>query len=113
MTKRHTKTAKKKPAPKLPFTGKAKKGHATMHVLVGISQTGSMIVHHPSPDETRGDAISELISSFEFGEHVDIHHFTTVLPYAKAPRPKKARTKKIFESVVRETFDPKPDAGAA
>jgi len=100
-TKKKTMT-KKKTYKKPPFDDKAKAGHVTLHVLVGVSHEGSVITYHPSPTDTMAGAISELQENFDFGEHVDVHHFTTVLPFAKAPKVKKARTKKVG-TVVRES----------
>ncbi len=110
MTKRSTKQTKKA-APKLPFSDKAKKDHVTVHLIVGVSHNGNVITHHPSPGDTMGHAFSDLAESFDFGEHFDVHHFTTVLPFAKAPKPKKARTNKISASRTREAPAGSTDPG--
>ncbi len=105
-----TKTAKKKrtkkPAPKIPFSMKAKKGYTTLHLLVGVSADGSVIAHQTVDDETMVSALSAVHECFDFAEHVDVHHLVAILPVAKIPKPKIVRPKKIA------TLEPRQDAVA-
>lgn len=96
-------TKKKTTKKKIPFSNAAKKGYVTAHVLIGVTEGGSVILHNPREEESMGDAIAELKDSFDYGEHYEVHHFTAVLPLARAPKVKKVRAKKVA-SGAREEF---------